>query len=339
MRVFRARAHPLCEQFCYSWVFGSGVEIADMTISMYQSSVEVFTQFLGSLSDLLDHAAVYAEARKIDPSILLHTRLYPNMYDLSRQVGEANRHAILACALLAGVNPPVFADTEPDTAELKARIAATIAFLRGLRPEEINGTGDKEVAFTFRNGNKRKFTGRSLLLTFSVPQLYLAAVLFAAISSNQVRRRAASGHFAFQLLESLPRLVLAFVDQPDRGGLGQRTADNRQRIFTDGLIHVIFAAILAADGPPEPDRRHRAGADLVVTVGLHHLGDDGRRFLDRVFFRLAVGFRLIEDAGDGGQSMIGRVTLTHCFGLSDRMPSAAKIRWGTLMPSFAGECG
>ena len=143
-----------------------------MTISMYQSSVGVFTQFLGSLSDLLDHASVYAEARKIDPSILLHWRLYPNMYDLSRQVGEANRHAILACALLAGVNPPVFADTEPDMAELKARIAATIAFLRGLRPEEINGTGDKEVAFTFRNGTQRKFTGQSLLLTFSVPQFF-----------------------------------------------------------------------------------------------------------------------------------------------------------------------
>jgi uncharacterized protein len=143
-----------------------------MTISMYQSSVGVFTQFLGSLSDLLDHASAYAEARKIDPSILLHSRLYPNMYDLTRQVGEANRHAILACALLAGVKPPVFADTEPDIAELKARIATTIAFLRGLHPEEINGTGDKEVAFTFRNGTQRKFTGQSLLLTFSVPQFF-----------------------------------------------------------------------------------------------------------------------------------------------------------------------
>jgi hypothetical protein len=126
---------------------------------MYQSSVGVFTQFLGSLSDLLDHASAYAEARRIEPAILLHSRLYPNMYDLSRQVGEANRHAILACALLAGVNPPVFADTEPDMAELKARVATTIEFLRGLRPDQINGT-------------QRKFTGQSLLLTFSVPQFF-----------------------------------------------------------------------------------------------------------------------------------------------------------------------
>jgi uncharacterized protein len=143
-----------------------------VTISMYQSSVGVFSQFLGSLSDLLDHAAVYAEVRKIDPAILLAARLYPNMYNLARQVGEANRHAVLACALLAGVEPPVFADTEPDIAELKARIAVALAFVTNLRPDQINGASEKEVAFTFRTGSQRKFTGRSLLLTFSVPQFF-----------------------------------------------------------------------------------------------------------------------------------------------------------------------
>jgi uncharacterized protein len=50
-----------------------------VTMSMNRSSVGVFTQFLASLSDLLDRAEAHAVARKIDPSILLHTRLYPNM--------------------------------------------------------------------------------------------------------------------------------------------------------------------------------------------------------------------------------------------------------------------
>jgi hypothetical protein len=88
--------------------------ITSMSISMHQSSVGVFTHFLSSLSDLLDHAAAHAEKRKIDPSILLNARLYPNMYNLARQVGEANRHAVLACALLTGVDAPVFPDSEPD---------------------------------------------------------------------------------------------------------------------------------------------------------------------------------------------------------------------------------
>jgi hypothetical protein len=145
-------------------------EDRNLSISMYNSSVGVFTQFLGSLSALLDHAAAHAEARNIDPSVLLNARLYPNMYSLTRQVGEAIRHAVLACSLLAGVEPPGFPDTEPDIAELKARIATAMDFVRGLPPSAINGTSKKEVVFTFRNGVERKFTGQSLLLTFSVPQ-------------------------------------------------------------------------------------------------------------------------------------------------------------------------
>jgi hypothetical protein len=145
---------------------------AAMTISMHRSSVGVFTQFLGSLSDLLDHAAAHAERRKIDPSILLNARLYPDMYNLTRQVGEAIRHAVLACALLAAVEPPVFGETEPDIAELKARIATAIDFMRNLPSAEINGAGNQEVVFVFRNGSKRNFTGQSLLLTFSVPQFF-----------------------------------------------------------------------------------------------------------------------------------------------------------------------
>ncbi len=146
--------------------------IATVTISMHQASVGVFTHFLDSLSDLLDLAAVHAAKRQIDPSILLNTRLYPNMYNLIRQVGEANRHAVLACALLAGVDPPIFPETEPDIAELKARIATARNFLADIPPSQIDGTEEKEVVFTFYSGSTRRFTGQSLLLTFSVPQFF-----------------------------------------------------------------------------------------------------------------------------------------------------------------------
>jgi hypothetical protein len=79
---------------------------------------------------------------------------------------------VVACSLLAAVEPPVFAGTEPDIAELKARIATAIDFMGHLPPGEINGAGDRQVVFVFRNGSKRNFTGRSLLLTFSVPQFF-----------------------------------------------------------------------------------------------------------------------------------------------------------------------
>src|ERR1700737_1475082 len=92
-------------------------EIEIVTISMYESSVGIFVPYLGNLSALLDHGLAYASARKIDPAILLNMRLYPNMYSLRQQVGEANRHAVVAAALLAGRTPHTFGDAEPDIPE------------------------------------------------------------------------------------------------------------------------------------------------------------------------------------------------------------------------------
>ena len=143
-----------------------------MPVSMHQASVRVFSHFLDSLSDLLDHAAVHAEKHNVDPSILLNARLYPDMYNLTRQVGESIRHAVIGCALLAGVDPPIFPETEADIPELKARIAVAKNFVESIKPSQLNGTEEKQVVFTFRNGSTRQFTGRSLLLTFSVPQFF-----------------------------------------------------------------------------------------------------------------------------------------------------------------------
>lgn len=143
-----------------------------MTISMHESSVGVFVPFLANLSGLLDRAAAHAELRKIDPAILLDMRLYPDMYNLGRQVGEANRHAVVGCALLAGRDPCAFPDTEPDIAELKSRIATSVKFIEGLPRDAIDGAADREVSFRFRSGMERSFTGRSLLLTFSIPQFF-----------------------------------------------------------------------------------------------------------------------------------------------------------------------
>jgi len=101
---------------------------------MYESSVGIFSQYLGNLSDILDRAAAHAAERRIDPSILLRSRLYPNMYDLTHQVGEASRHVVLDCALLSGAEPPAFGDSEPDLPELTSRIATVIAFMQSLQP-------------------------------------------------------------------------------------------------------------------------------------------------------------------------------------------------------------
>src|SRR5690349_15884093 len=128
-----------------------------MTMSLHDASVGVYVPFLNNLSGLLDHAAAYAAARKIDPAVLLALRLAPNMYSLRQQVEQANRHVVLSCALLAGCDPLSFASSEIDIPELKSRIAATIAFAESLPWETIEASGNKQVTFTFRNGTTRSF--------------------------------------------------------------------------------------------------------------------------------------------------------------------------------------
>jgi uncharacterized protein len=143
-----------------------------MSISMVQASIEVFVPYLANLAALLDRAAVHAERRNIDPAVLLGMRLAPDMFNLTRQVCEANRHVMLGCALLAERPPPAVLETAADIAELKRRIGAAIDYIKGLPHEVIEASAEHEVVFTFRNGATRTFTGRSLLLSFTLPQFF-----------------------------------------------------------------------------------------------------------------------------------------------------------------------
>jgi hypothetical protein len=143
-----------------------------MTVSLYKISVPIFVQFLTSLSAVLDKAAAFAEAKKVDPSVLLNTRLAPDMFPLVRQVRAATDHAINACGRLAGAELPTFSNNEATTPELKERIARTIDFLKSLKPVQIDGTEGKEIKITFPSGATREFTGQSLLLNNSLPNFY-----------------------------------------------------------------------------------------------------------------------------------------------------------------------
>jgi uncharacterized protein len=145
-----------------------------MTISMYKASVPIFVQFLTSLSAWLDKAAAHAEAKKIDPAVLLNTRLFPDMFPLARQVRAATDHAINACGRLAGVELPTFANTEASFPELEERVAKTIEFIKAIKPEQIDGSEDKEITMKFASGG-RKFSGQSLLLNFCLPNFYFHA--------------------------------------------------------------------------------------------------------------------------------------------------------------------
>ena len=142
-----------------------------MKISMYHVSAPRFIHTLGNLSAILDKAAAHAEAKKIDPLVLTSFRLYPDMFPFTRQIQIACDAAKGAVARLAGVENPKHEDTEKTFEELKARIAKTIAFIKTVKAEQIDGTEDKEITLKV-GGQDLKFTGMQYLLGFAQTNFY-----------------------------------------------------------------------------------------------------------------------------------------------------------------------
>ncbi len=151
-----------------------------MPLSMYQASVPAFLQMLNSLAAVLGKAEAYATERKIDPAVLLAYRLAPDMFPLIRQIRIAADFPKSCSARLAGVEIPSYADNETTFAELKARIARTVQFVQGFRPEAIDGSEEREITLTI-GGQPMTFKGQQYLVNFVLPNFYFHVTAAYAI--------------------------------------------------------------------------------------------------------------------------------------------------------------
>ena len=142
-----------------------------MKISMYQASLPVLKRMLANLAEILKKSAAHAEAKKIDPAVLITSRLYPDMFALARQVQIASDTAKGCAARLAGSEIPKYEDDEATFPQLVTRIEKTIAFLDSFKPEQIDGTEEKSITLKMRSGDLN-FTGLSYLLNFVIPNFY-----------------------------------------------------------------------------------------------------------------------------------------------------------------------
>lgn len=141
---------------------------------MYDATIPPLKRALTNLAANLRKGAAYAEAKKIEPSVLINARLFADMYPLSRQIQIATDMSKGAAARLAGIEIPKYEDNETSFEELQARIAKTIEFLDSIKPEQLAGSETKEITITVRN-SELKFTGRDYLLKWVNPNVYFHA--------------------------------------------------------------------------------------------------------------------------------------------------------------------
>ena len=142
-----------------------------MAISMYQASVPQLKKMLVNLTNILTRAEEYAAAKGIDGKVLVEARLFPDMFPLAKQVQIACDQVKFGLARLASVEAPKFDDSESTLAQLKERIAKTIAFMDSIKPEQIDGTETKEIKFSIKEWSF-EFVGEQYVLTWIIPNFY-----------------------------------------------------------------------------------------------------------------------------------------------------------------------
>ncbi len=145
-----------------------------MTFSMYSASAPVFKQILNSLSVIVDKAEMHATEKKIEPAALLQARLFPDMFPFIRQVQIAADFAKGSAARLGGVEVPKYEDDEVTFADLKARIAKTVAFIDSVPQDGIEASAQRDI--TTGTGEKTKqWKGQVYLLHYALPHFFFHA--------------------------------------------------------------------------------------------------------------------------------------------------------------------
>ncbi|MCC7040575.1 MAG: DUF1993 domain-containing protein [Burkholderiales bacterium] len=158
-----------------------------MAISMYDASVPRLANILGNLSRILDKAQAHVDAGKLDLAALMDYRLVADMYPFCMQVRIACDKARSVVARLAGLEVPAYDDDETTLDELKLRIAKSIAFIRSVPAERIDGTEDKEIVLPV-TGKPTRYTGKQLLLGHSLPNVYFhTTTAYNILRQNGVR--------------------------------------------------------------------------------------------------------------------------------------------------------
>ncbi len=148
------------------------------------TTITQFVKMLENLGRWIEKGEEYAKGKKFESDVLVQSRLAPDQFSLAGQVQSACDTAKFAGAYLAGVESPSNPDTEKTVAELKARIAGTLAFLRTV-DGKLGGAAEKRVAPKWLQGKWMR--GDEYLTQFAIPNFYFhVTTAYALLRHNGV---------------------------------------------------------------------------------------------------------------------------------------------------------
>jgi hypothetical protein len=156
-------------------------------MSFYDATVPAYLQILTSLSGLLTKAEAHCEAKKIQPEVMLGSRLYPDMLPFSKQIQLVSDFAAKGCARLTQSELPVTPDTETSFAELRQRLANTVEYLKRFTPAQFEGADSRDVTFPTGPNTSLTLKGQEFVNRVSFPNFFFhAAIAHGILRHNGV---------------------------------------------------------------------------------------------------------------------------------------------------------
>jgi len=151
-----------------------------MSLSVHDASVPVVIKALTALSGVLEKGEAHARAKGTDEANYVTMRLVPDMLPLSAQVRIACDIPRRGLQRMAGQEPAPMEDKEASFADLKERIAATIAVLNGITPESMEGSETRTVTLPTPRG-ELVMQGRDFLFSFVLANLHFHCTMAYAL--------------------------------------------------------------------------------------------------------------------------------------------------------------
>lgn len=112
---------------------------------MYNQTVPFLLRNLGSITKILKKAEAFCDSRKLDKSVVLSWRTFPDMLNLTKQIQIMCDQAKGCAARLSGTDIPSYADDENSFEELFARIIKTEDFIKSIDASKFDGAATRTV--------------------------------------------------------------------------------------------------------------------------------------------------------------------------------------------------
>jgi hypothetical protein len=132
-----------------------------------------------TLDDCLQKAERHAQAKNFDVSILLHSRLAPDMKDFIYQIQSACDYIKAAAAWLSGRTPPRHEDTEKTIDEVRARVRKTADFVESIQTADYADASSRKISLSW--APSKVIGGEDYLLQVTIPNTFFHICMAYAI--------------------------------------------------------------------------------------------------------------------------------------------------------------